>query len=98
MTRPRQLAAVSAKLIALLVFVGLIGGAYWGCRVYRSEPAADTGRIFRLYCTECDKIHEFSFEEARGRPRQDGKVLCPICNTYSATWGVPMESGDMVAP
>ncbi len=100
----RRIGMVNAKLIGVLALVLIAGAAFWGYKLHSSKaPPVQTREVYELWCSKCKAVHkfpgEFPLSEATGRPRDDnGRVLCPKCNTYSGNWGGPRQVGGAVAP
>lgn len=98
--RSRLAAANSKPLLVLGLLVVVIAG-YWGFRFFANEDAlpADSPSVYDLYCAKCVEVIKVPAAEARGRSRQNRKVLCPQCGTFSANWGdAPDESGGAMSP
>ena len=90
-------AAVNSRLLAVMALLVLAVGLFWGCRIFDTpdDPAPDT---YKLWCAECKEFFIFPAAEAKGRERQNEKVLCPKCGTFNGTWGRPRESEGVISP
>lgn len=100
MRKRSRLAAANSKSILVLALLVVVIAGYWGFRFFANEDApADLPSVYELYCSKCVEVIEVPAAEARGRPRQNRKVLCPQCGTFSANWGdAPNESGGAMSP
>ncbi len=101
MRKRSRFAATNSKLILILAFFVVVAAGYWGSRFFASKDAlpANMPSVYKLYCKKCVEVINVPAAEARGRERQNGKVLCPKCGTFSGNWGdAPDESGGAMSP
>lgn len=93
-------AAVNTKLVLTLSLVLLVGGLFWGNRLFggKDEPVALLEE-YELWCRECKDKIMIPAAEAKGRDQNEiGDILCPKCGTFSGSWGPPRRIGNMEAP
>lgn len=86
-------AAVSQKLITILVLALVVAGGFWVVRCRSDSDVTNTSEPMTLYCPTCGKqeTNEIKFEGA--------KFLCPKCNEYIATYEDPnVGPADIVRP
>ena len=82
MTVKLQRAAISQKLIGILVLALIVAGGFWVLR-YRSGSDLTTGEPMTLYCPTCG-------QQETNEPKWEGpKFLCPKCNEYTASYEDP---------
>lgn len=82
MTVKFQRAAVSPKLIVVLVLTVIVAGGFW---IVRSRGGSDLtmSEPMTIYCPTCG-------EQETNKPKWKGaKFLCPKCNEYIATYDDP---------
>lgn len=78
MTVKLQRAAVSQKLIAILVLTLIVAGGYWVVR-WRSSTDMTTSGPYTIYCPTCGK------QEVAKHEWEGTKFLCPECKKYTAS-------------
>ena len=93
-------AHVNSRLVLTLSLVLLVGGLFWGYRLFggKAEPVVVL-KEYELWCSECKDKIKIPAAQATGRERDDdGNILCTKCGTFSGSWGAPRRMGNMEAP